>query len=83
MADKKEDELLSAIGDDTLRDIRALSSTREGRQLREELKGIDPQKLLKTFAGMDKETIKKRLKGVNAASLKKALESKDFLDKLK
>ena len=83
MADKKEDELLSAIGDDTLRDIRALSSTREGRQLREELKGIDPQKLLKTFAAMDKETIKKRLKGVNAASLKKALESKDFLDKLK
>ena len=83
MADKKEDELLSAIGDDALRDIRALSSTREGRQLRKELKGIDPQKLLKTFASMDKETIKERLRHVDAASLKKALESKDFLDKLK
>lgn len=83
MADKKEDELLSAIGDDALRDIRALSSTREGRQLREELKGIDPKKLLKVFSGMDKETIKERLGRIDAASLKKALKSKDFLDKLK
>ncbi len=83
MASKKEEELLSALGDDTLRDIRALSSTREGRQLKKELEGIDTKKLLKTFADMDKETIKERLKHIDAASLKKALESKSFLDKLK
>ncbi len=83
MSKKENDALLGGIGDDTMRDIKALASTREGQQLRKELSGIDSKKLLETFSKMDKETIKARLKNINADTLKKAMENKDFLDKLK
>lgn len=83
MSDKKEPNALPGLEEDAMKDIRALASTREGQELKKELAGIDPKKLLATFSKMDKETIQAKLKNANAESLKKALQNKSFLDKLK
>ena len=80
---KNSAEDIPGVDKKSMRDLKALASTREGNALKKELSDIDPTKLIEKFNQLDKETIKEKLKNINTDTLKKAMQNKDFFDKLK